>query len=96
MRRDDATRHFASDPIGTLKSIGGVFCPERRITALYRFRACCIDLEDKRGGSHTVVGLPISHLCCVGRLTLDALSSTHWESGSAAGLNSGDVLTGIN
>jgi hypothetical protein len=26
----------------------------------------------------------------------NALSSTHWESGSAACLNSGDVLTGIN
>jgi hypothetical protein len=26
----------------------------------------------------------------------NALSSTHWEIGSAAGLNSGDVLTGIN
>ncbi len=57
-RRDEAARQFASDPIGTLISIGGVFGPERRIKVLYRFRASCIEKDDVVG-TQTVVGYPL-------------------------------------
>ena len=37
------TREFSSNPIEALSSIGAQFGPPRRIRALYRFRAACID-----------------------------------------------------
>ena len=53
---DDAMRHFASDPIGSLKSIGAQFGPERHIQTIYRFRASCVDMVKD---SLTTIGYPL-------------------------------------
>lgn len=57
--KDDATRLFARDPIGTLVSLGGKIGLERRITTIYRFRASCIEMEGQYGRARTIIGYPI-------------------------------------
>jgi len=56
LRKQDATSHFAIDPIGSLKSIGAEFGPERDIHTIYRFRASCFD---KYVESLTTIGYPL-------------------------------------
>ncbi|HEY9285515.1 MAG TPA: hypothetical protein VIP46_18835 [Pyrinomonadaceae bacterium] len=57
-RQDEAMRHFASDPIGSLKSIGAQFGPERPVYSIYRFRASCIE-EQCDEHSVTTIGYPL-------------------------------------
>jgi hypothetical protein len=47
---------FASDPVGSLKSIGAEFGPERHIHVIYRFRASCVEMVNR---SLTTVGYPL-------------------------------------
>ena len=55
-QQEKKMRRFASDPIGSLKSIGAEFGPERRIHAIYRFRAACVDETNE---SLTTIGYPL-------------------------------------
>jgi hypothetical protein len=63
-QEDDATKRFASDPIGSLKSIGARFGPERHIDATYRCRASCYEARNPENWDEpewllTVVGYPL-------------------------------------
>lgn len=58
-KQDNATQHFALDPLGTLVSIGAQIGPERRIRAIYRFRASCIEMEGETTRALTTIGYPI-------------------------------------
>jgi hypothetical protein len=54
----DAQRRFAEDPIGTLSTVGAQFGGERRIRAIYRVRASCIEMG-RNEGSVVTIGYPI-------------------------------------
>jgi hypothetical protein len=58
-KQDDATRHFALDPLGTLASIGAQIGPEQQIRAIYRFRASCVEMEGEADRAMTTIGYPI-------------------------------------
>ena len=55
-QQDNATRHFASDPIGALETIGAKFGPKRHVRAIYRVRALCIEENDQ---AIVTVGYPL-------------------------------------
>jgi hypothetical protein len=54
-QQDNATRHFESDPIGALETIGAKFGPKRHVRAIYRVRALIIE-ED---GAMVTIGYPL-------------------------------------
>ncbi|MCH9053256.1 MAG: hypothetical protein IIA72_19725 [Proteobacteria bacterium] len=58
-KQDDATQHFALDPVGTLAAMGAQIGPERRIMTLYRFRASCLEMEAQDRQAITIIGYPI-------------------------------------
>ena len=45
----EAERRFAQDPVGTLVALGAQFGAERRIRAIYRVRASCVESNDRAG-----------------------------------------------
>ena len=47
---------FAQDPIGSLSALGAQFGAERRVKAIYRIRACCVD-DIRR--TTTAIGYPV-------------------------------------
>jgi hypothetical protein len=55
-QQDNATRHFASDPIGALETIGAKFGPKRHVRAIYRVRALFIEENDQ---AMVTVGYPL-------------------------------------
>lgn len=57
-KQDNRSNRFASDPIGSLKSIGAQFGPERHIDVIYRYRASCYAGGDPKWFL-TVVGYPL-------------------------------------
>jgi hypothetical protein len=54
----EVKRRFAQDPIGSLSTLGAQFGAERRIRAIYRVRASCVDIEGDHG-SVVTIGYPI-------------------------------------
>jgi hypothetical protein len=58
-------RRFAQDPVGTLVALGAQFGAERRIRAIYRVRATCVEIGRRAGiaalasDSTVTIGYPI-------------------------------------
>jgi hypothetical protein len=56
---NETKRRFAQDPVGTLAGLGAQFGAERRIRALYRVRAICIENGAPTESSVVTIGYPI-------------------------------------
>lgn len=56
-KQEEAERRFGENPIATLSAIGAQFGTERRISAIYRIRATCNEID--AGCAVTTIGYPI-------------------------------------